>query len=134
MTFPAVTAGRRNRKIFGTAWRRLGVQRAGRWFEVVLALPNCPAQRAQRPRRCRRLPGGGRSDRRCTGRADPLPRSQRNLQRRARCLARCCSTTRTAPTDSVRASIDVLAATIGKKIIVLGDMGEIGDMTAQFPR
>ena len=34
--------------------------------------------------------------------------------------------------DSVRAGIDVLAATIGKKIVVLGDMGEIGDMTAQF--
>lgn len=34
--------------------------------------------------------------------------------------------------DSVRAGIDVLAATIGKKIIVLGDMGEIGDMTGQF--
>jgi len=34
--------------------------------------------------------------------------------------------------DSVRAGIDVLAATIGKKILVLGDMGEIGDMTGQF--
>ena len=34
--------------------------------------------------------------------------------------------------DSVRAGIDVLAATIGRKILVLGDMGEIGDMTGQF--
>lgn len=34
--------------------------------------------------------------------------------------------------DSVRAGIDVLAATVGKKILVLGDMGEIGEMTAQF--
>ncbi len=34
--------------------------------------------------------------------------------------------------DSVRAGIDVLAATVGKKILVLGDMGEIGDMTGQF--
>ena len=34
--------------------------------------------------------------------------------------------------DSVCAGIDVLAATIGKKILVLGDMGEIGDMTGQF--
>jgi hypothetical protein len=34
--------------------------------------------------------------------------------------------------DSVRAGIDVLAATIGKKVLVLGDMGEIGEMSAQF--
>jgi len=34
--------------------------------------------------------------------------------------------------DSVRAGIDVLAATVGKKMLVLGDMGEIGEMSAQF--
>jgi len=34
--------------------------------------------------------------------------------------------------DSVRAGIDVLASTIGRKILVLGDMGEIGEMTGQF--
>ena len=34
--------------------------------------------------------------------------------------------------DSVRAGIDVLAATVGKTVLVLGDMGEIGEMTAQF--
>jgi UDP-N-acetylmuramoyl-tripeptide--D-alanyl-D-alanine ligase len=34
--------------------------------------------------------------------------------------------------DSVRAGIDVLAATVGKKLLVLGDMGEIGEMTGQF--
>ncbi|WP_291995283.1 UDP-N-acetylmuramoyl-tripeptide--D-alanyl-D-alanine ligase [Candidatus Accumulibacter sp. ACC003] len=34
--------------------------------------------------------------------------------------------------DSVRAGIDVLAATIGKTVLVLGDMGEIGEMSGQF--
>ena len=34
--------------------------------------------------------------------------------------------------DSVRAGIDVLSATVGRKILVLGDMGEIGDMAGQF--
>jgi len=34
--------------------------------------------------------------------------------------------------DSARAAIDVLAATPGKKILVLGDMGEIGGQAGQF--
>ncbi|MEZ5616130.1 MAG: UDP-N-acetylmuramoyl-tripeptide--D-alanyl-D-alanine ligase [Rhodocyclaceae bacterium] len=34
--------------------------------------------------------------------------------------------------DSVRAAIDVLAATPGRKILVLGDMGEIGGQAGQF--
>ena len=34
--------------------------------------------------------------------------------------------------DSVRAGIDVLAATVGKKVLVLGDMGEIGVQSGQY--
>ncbi|HEX5802344.1 MAG TPA: UDP-N-acetylmuramoyl-tripeptide--D-alanyl-D-alanine ligase [Azospira sp.] len=34
--------------------------------------------------------------------------------------------------DSMRAGIDVLASTIGRKVLVLGDMGEIGDAAAQY--
>ena len=34
--------------------------------------------------------------------------------------------------DSMRAGIDVLASTIGRKLLVLGDMGEIGDAAAQY--
>jgi UDP-N-acetylmuramoyl-tripeptide--D-alanyl-D-alanine ligase len=36
--------------------------------------------------------------------------------------------------DSVRAAIDVLAAATGQRILVLGDMGEVGDMGPAFHR
>ena len=55
------------------------------------------------------------------------------LQRRAgKNGAEILDDTYNANPDSVRAGIDVLAATIGRKVMVLGDMGEIGDASAQY--
>lgn len=55
------------------------------------------------------------------------------LQRRAgKKGAQILDDTYNANPDSVRAGIDVLAATIGRKLLVLGDMGEIGDASSQY--
>ncbi len=55
------------------------------------------------------------------------------LQRRAgRKGAELLDDTYNANPDSVRAGIDVLAATIGRKLLVLGDMGEIGQASGQY--
>lgn len=55
------------------------------------------------------------------------------LQRRAgKNGADILDDTYNANPDSVRAGIDVLASTIGRKLLVLGDMGEIGAASGQY--
>lgn len=57
------------------------------------------------------------------------------LQRKeARSGALVIDDTYNANPDSVRAAIDVLAAIAGPRLLVLGDMGEVGDQGPQFHR
>ncbi|MDX9945026.1 MAG: UDP-N-acetylmuramoyl-tripeptide--D-alanyl-D-alanine ligase, partial [Azonexus sp.] len=56
-------------------------------------------------------------------------RLQRRVGKRG---AQILDDTYNANPDSVRAGIDVLAATVGRKLLVLGDMGEIGEASSQY--
>lgn len=60
-------------------------------------------------------------------------RLQRKLAQAAGCIgALVIDDTYNANPDSVRAAIDVLAQTAGPRLLVLGDMGEVGDEGRQF--
>jgi UDP-N-acetylmuramoyl-tripeptide--D-alanyl-D-alanine ligase len=62
------------------------------------------------------------------------PVSGRMQRRTGRSGAKLIDDSYNANPDSVRAAIDVLAAQRGAKLLVLGDMGEVGEQGAQFHR
>ena len=106
----------------------VGAERA----EVSLALPGAHNARNALGAATAALAAGIPLKAVCTG-LTAFKGVKGRLQRRSSVLgAVVLDDTYNANPDSVRAGIDVLAATVGKKILVLGDMGEIGDMTGQF--
>ena len=111
---------------------RLAITACGDTIEVVLALPGAHNARNALGAAAAALAAGVSFE--AVGRGLNAFRGVKGrLQRRAGTGgAMLLDDTYNANPDSVRAGIDVLAATVGKKILVLGDMGEIGDMTGQF--
>lgn len=63
-----------------------------------------------------------------------VPAPGRLVRRRAAGGAALIDDTYNANPDSVRAAIDVLAACPGRRVLVLGDMGEVGERGPQFHR
>jgi len=63
-----------------------------------------------------------------------VPAPGRLVRRRGARGAALIDDTYNANPDSVRAAIDVLAACAGLRVLVLGDMGEVGDRGPQFHR
>jgi len=66
------------------------------------------------------------------GLEDFLPVKGRLQPKRGLAGAAVLDDTYNANPDSVRAAIDVLASLPGRRILVLGDMGEVGDKAGQF--
>ncbi len=101
-------------------------------IEVLLALPGEHNARNALGAAAAALAAGVSLDDVCAG-LNAFRGIKGRLQRRAGLHGSVLlDDTYNANPDSVRAGIDVLAATVGRKILVLGDMGEIGDMTGQF--
>jgi UDP-N-acetylmuramoyl-tripeptide--D-alanyl-D-alanine ligase len=111
---------------------RVAIATGGEEIEVDLALPGAHNARNALGAAAATLAAGAPLAAVRRGLADFRGLKGR-LQRRAGLHgARVLDDTYNANPDSVRAGIDVLASTVGWKILVLGDMGEIGEMTGQF--
>jgi UDP-N-acetylmuramoyl-tripeptide--D-alanyl-D-alanine ligase len=112
---------------------RLSVAAAGDEVEIVLALPGQHNARNALAAATACL-AAGVSAGRCAGRPERFSGSQGAAATACwPCTVRSSSTIPTTPIPTRSApAIDVLAATIGHSVLVLGDMGEIGAMSGQF--
>jgi UDP-N-acetylmuramoyl-tripeptide--D-alanyl-D-alanine ligase len=124
-------------EVSGQCWTRglenhLSIAADGQRIEVDLAMPGVHNARNALGAAATALAAGAPLTVVRQGLAD-FRGIEGRLQRRASpCGALVLDDTYNANPDSVQAGIDVLAATVGRKILVLGDMGEIGKMTGQF--